>query len=238
LPQCTAVCNPNQPGCPYPDKHLAGVGVAWKLAWATAKVLSGGDKVTDRLRAFLLDSLSLVAVGTVADCAILSGENRILVHHGLQALAKSANPGLTALREHCRLEIPIAATDVGWRIGPLLNAAGRVGSAMANIRLLTAGTLADANAELDKIIAENDERKRLTQVLTDQLFAEIAADTSLRDRERAGTRVWSASSPAAWSKPSVDPPRSSRSRTAWARAACAACRRCTWATCSTPADRC
>ena len=182
LPQCTAVCNPNQPGCPYPDKHLAGVGVAWKLAWATAKVLSGGDKVTDRLRAFLLDSLSLVAVGTVADCAVLAGENRILVHHGLAALAKSTNPGLTALREHCRLETPISATDVGWRIGPLLNAAGRVGSAMANIRLLTATTPAEANAELGKIVTENDERKRLTQVLTDQLFAEIAADPSLRDR--------------------------------------------------------
>lgn len=181
LPQCTAVCNPNQPGCPYPDKHLAGVGVAWKLAWATAKILSGGDKVTDRLRTFLLESLSLVAVGTVADCAVLSGENRILVHHGLQALAKSTNPGLSALREHCRLEVPISATDVGWRIGPLLNAAGRVGSAMANIRLLTADNLTDANAELSKIVAENDERKRLTQVLTEQLHADIAADPTLRD---------------------------------------------------------
>lgn len=182
LPQCTAVCNPNQPGCPYPDKHLAGVGVAWKLAWATAKVLSGGDKVTDRLRAFLLDSLSLVAVGTVADCAVLSGENRILVHHGLQALGKSTNPGLMALREQCRLETPINAGDVGWRIGPLLNAAGRVGSAMANIRLLTATDQAAAQAELDAIVGENEERKRLTQVLTDQLFAEITADPSLRNR--------------------------------------------------------
>ena len=182
LPQCTAVCNPNQPGCPYPDKHLAGVGVAWKLAWATAKILSGGDKVTDRLRAFLLDSLSLVAVGTVADCAVLTGENRILVHHGLLALAKSTNPGLVCLREQARLETPIAAGDVGWKIGPLLNAAGRVGSAMANIRLLTATTAAEASTELAKIVIENDERRRLTQMLSEQLFADIAADPSLRNR--------------------------------------------------------
>ncbi len=182
LPQCTAVCNPNQPGCPYPDKHLAGVGVAWKLAWATAKILSGGDKVTDRLRAFLLDSLSLVAVGTVADCAVLMGENRILVHHGLLALAKSTNPGLVALREQARLELPINAGDIGWKIGPLLNAAGRVGSAMANIRLLTATSAAEASAELAKIVVENDERRRLTQVLSEQLMADIAADPSLRNR--------------------------------------------------------
>jgi single-stranded-DNA-specific exonuclease len=179
LPQCTAVCNPNQPGCPYPDKALAGVGVAWKLAWATAKVLSGGERVTDRLRGFLLDSLALVGIGTVADCAPLNGENRILVHHGLQALARSDNPGLRRLREHCRLDTPISAGDVGWRIGPLLNAAGRVGSAMANIRLLTATSDEEAGKELTLIIAENDERRRLTQMLTDQLFAEIAADPSL-----------------------------------------------------------
>lgn len=182
LPQCTAVCNPNQPGCPYPDKHLAGVGVAWKLAWATAKILSGGDKVTDRLREFLLDSLSLVAVGTVSDCAMLTGENRILVHHGLLALAKSTNPGLVCLREQSRIEVPIAAGDVGWKIGPLLNAAGRVGSAMANIRLLTATTAAEASAEMAKIVVENDERRRLTQMLSEQLFADIAADPSLRSR--------------------------------------------------------
>jgi single-stranded-DNA-specific exonuclease len=173
LPSCTAVCNPNHPACTYPDKHLAGVGVAWKLAWATAKVLSGGDKVTERLRAFLLDSLSLVAIGTVADCAALIGENRILVHHGLLALARSSNPGLRALREQTRLENDISATDIGWKMGPLLNASGRVGSAMANIRLLTAATDEEARAALALIVAENEERKRLTQLLTADLMAEV-----------------------------------------------------------------
>ena len=181
LPDCTAVCNPNHPECTYPDKHLAGVGVAWKLAWATAKVLCGGDKVTDRLRAFLLDSLSLVAVGTVADCAALIGENRILVHHGLQALMRTTNPGLAALREHARLDQEISATDVGWKLGPLLNASGRLGSAMANIRLLTAPGEAEAKVELAAIVAENEERKRLTMLLTTELLAE-AADAKYQAR--------------------------------------------------------
>lgn len=176
LPQCTAVCNPNQPGCPYPDKGLAGVGVAWKLAWATAKILCQSDKLTPRLRDYLLDALALVAVGTVADCAALIGENRILVHHGLNALRRTANPGLRALLDHTRLGADLTAGDIGWKIGPLLNAAGRVGSAMANIRLLTAQTGAEANEVLKGIITENDERRRLTQILTTDLIAEAESN--------------------------------------------------------------
>jgi len=177
-PECSAVCNPNQRGCTYPDKGLAGVGVAWKLAWATAKVLCGSDKVPPPLRAFLLDSLSLVAVGTVADCAPMSGENRILVHHGLLALRQTGNCGLRALMAQCRLEGPVTAGDIGWRIGPLLNAAGRLGSAMANIRLLTAATAPAAAAELKLIVVENEQRKRLTQMLSDELVARVESDAA------------------------------------------------------------
>ncbi|MBA2479106.1 MAG: single-stranded-DNA-specific exonuclease RecJ [Planctomycetes bacterium] len=176
LPACTAVCNPNQPGCTYPDKGLAGVGVAWKLAWATAKVLCGSDKITPQLREFLLGSLALVAVGTVADCAVLTGENRILVHHGLLALARTQNPGLRSLLEHTRLAEAVTAGDVGWKLGPLLNAAGRVGSAMANIRLLTARSQIEAIESLNQIVVENEERKRLTQILTDDLIARMESD--------------------------------------------------------------
>ncbi len=182
LPQCTAVCNPNQPGCPYPDKALAGVGVAWKLAWATATVLCGSDKLTPDLRAFLLDALALVAVGTVADCAALTGENRILVHHGVLALKRTMNPGLRALLDHTRLGEDFAAGDLGWKIGPLLNASGRVGSAMANIRLLTAQDQGSATRELELIIVENEERKRLTQILTADLIAEAEGDPRWRSR--------------------------------------------------------
>ncbi len=181
-PDCTAVINPNKRGCPYPDKQLAGVGVAWKLAWATAKVLCQSDKLTPRLRDFLLDALALVAVGTVADCAALTGENRILVHHGLAALRRTTNPGLRSLLDLSRLGEDLNATDIGWKIGPLLNAAGRVGSAMANIRLLTAETAAEAQVQLTAIVAENEERKRLTQILTTDLIAEAESNPLYRTR--------------------------------------------------------
>ncbi|MEK7413144.1 MAG: single-stranded-DNA-specific exonuclease RecJ [Planctomycetota bacterium] len=183
LPTCTAVINPNRPDCPYPDKHLAGVGVAWKLAWATAVELCGTDKVTERLRGFLTSALSLVAVGTVADCAPLDGENRILVHHGLKELARTENLGLRALLTHAGLvENQPTASDVGWKLSPLLNASGRMDSAMANIRLLTARSAEEVTPVLEAIVLGNDERRRITQSLTSDLIAKAESDPGLAAR--------------------------------------------------------
>lgn len=183
LPACRAVVNPNRRDCTYPDKHLAGVGVAWKLAWATAMELCASERVSDRLRGFLTSSLALVAIGTVADCAPLTGENRILVHHGLTELARTANPGLRALLAATRLdgEVPTAG-DIGWKLSPLLNASGRMDSAMANIALLTAADAAAAAPVLERIVAGNDERRRITQALTADLIAQAEADTALGGR--------------------------------------------------------
>lgn len=176
LPRCTAVCNPNRDDCDYPDPGLAGVGLAWKLCWATACELSGGERVTDRLRAFLLDALALVAVGTVADCAPLDGENRILVHHGLEALGASRAPGLRALLDHCRLGPAVTADDIGWKLAPLLNASGRLASAMRNIDLLCADDPAGAQEVLAEVVAANDERRRLSHHLSEDLIAEAGSD--------------------------------------------------------------
>lgn len=183
LPQCTAVCNPNQPGCSYPDKGLAGVGVAWKLCWATAKVLCGDDQVTNELRQFLMQHLSLVAVGTVADCAPLNSENRILVYHGLKALAQTDNLGLRALLNEAGLHnAVISASDIGWKIGPLINASGRLGSAMRNVHLLCSDNPAEVATLLQEIVDENNERRKLTSVLTEQIIAEIEGNPDYRNR--------------------------------------------------------
>lgn len=183
LPQCTAIVNPNQPDCPYPDKGLAGVGVAWKLCWATAKILSGGDKVTSTLRDFLLDHLSLVAVGTVADCAPLDNENRILVHHGLKCLRHTKNLGLRALIQEAGIaDKDITASDIGWKIGPLVNASGRLGSAMRNVELFCSKDQATADRLIKEIVEENEERKRLTGLLSDELIEEIKGNPIYRKR--------------------------------------------------------
>ena len=183
LPECTAIVNPNQPDCPYPDKGLAGVGVAWKLCWATAKVLSGGQKVTSELREFLLDHLSLVAVGTVADCAPLNDENRILVHHGLKCLRHTQNLGLRALINEAGIaDKDINASDIGWKIGPLVNASGRLGSAMRNVELFCSENQSEADRLIKEIVEENEERKRLTGLLSEELIEEIKGNPIYQKR--------------------------------------------------------
>ncbi|TVR42688.1 MAG: single-stranded-DNA-specific exonuclease RecJ [Planctomycetota bacterium] len=173
LPNCHAVVNPNQPGCTYPDKGLAGVGVAWKLAWATARQLTGSDKLPAGLREFLMDSLALVAIGTVADCAPLDGENRILVHHGLKYLGQTRNPGLRALLDEARVGPQPTVDDIGWRMAPLLNASGRLGSAMRNVHLLSSQNSDEAAPWMAEISRENTERRRISQLLSEELCAEV-----------------------------------------------------------------
>ena len=95
VPPAFAVLNPNQKGCGYPDKHLAGVGVAFKLVDALFRERGRESQVNSFLK--------IVAIGTVADVAKLTGENRSIVALGLKDLAKATNPGLRALMEVCRL---------------------------------------------------------------------------------------------------------------------------------------
>ncbi len=182
LPHCVALVNPNLPGHDYPDRYLAGVGVAWKLAWATARELCGSRQVPERHRAFLLDALALVALGTVADCAPLDGDNRILVHHGLQALRRTPNPGLRALIAVLKLDDGIDAETISWRLAPVLNAAGRLGSAMDNIALLTTGDPAEAEGLVRFLVGRNEERRRLTEILTDDLIHEIESNPAYAAR--------------------------------------------------------
>ena len=124
-PPAFAVLNANQRGCPYPDKHLAGVGVAFKLAHACLRE-RGRENLA---RGFL----KVVAIGTVADVAPLVGENRSIVALGLADLPPATNPGLRALMEIASVGRgrEMSASDLGFRIGPRINAAGRMDAARA-----------------------------------------------------------------------------------------------------------
>ncbi|HEX8907190.1 MAG TPA: DHH family phosphoesterase, partial [Longimicrobiaceae bacterium] len=125
LPACVAVVNPNRPDCGYPDKSLAGVGVAYKVCCAVADAI--GFPQT-RLHAFL----DLVAVATIADLAPLTGENRALVRWGLKILPQTPNPGLRALLRTTGLidRAEITASQVGYVLAPRINAVGRMGEAL------------------------------------------------------------------------------------------------------------
>jgi single-stranded-DNA-specific exonuclease len=151
LPLAAAVVNPNRRDCGYPDKGLAGVGVAYKVCCALAESI--GFPV-ERLREFL----DLVAVATIADLAPLTDENRALVRWGLKILPQSRNPGLRALLRSAALDrsAEISAGQVGYIIAPRINAVGRMGEAQRGVRLL----LTDDPIEADSIAATLEEENR------------------------------------------------------------------------------
>lgn len=134
MPPAVAVLNPNRPDCSYPEKNLCGVGVAFKLVHGLLATL---DWPAEKLRRVLESFLKLVALGTVADVVPLTGENRIIVKHGLSGLRSVKNLGLRALLEVAGFaagDVP-TATQVAFRIAPRLNAAGRMATANDVIEL-------------------------------------------------------------------------------------------------------
>lgn len=139
LPAAAAVVHPNLPGRNYPFHELCGAAVAFKLAWAVCQAANNGQKVAAPMRNFLLQSLGLVAVGTVADVMPLIDENRILVRHGLNVLQSDPTLGVAALMRVAKLnpKNPLEAEDLAFKIAPRLNAAGRMGQAEIGIELLT-----------------------------------------------------------------------------------------------------
>ena len=139
LPPALAVINPKQAGDPYPFKDLAGVGIAFKLAQALLLEEKRKPLAPGPLNLVETDLLDLVALGTVADLAPLLGENRSLVQRGLVELGKAQRPGIRALIEESGLRPgKVDATDIGFVLGPRLNAAGRLSTAEISYRLLTA----------------------------------------------------------------------------------------------------
>lgn len=150
LPSAAAVLNPKQPGCAYPFKELAGVGVAFKLC---CELIRRAKK-----KISIESLLKIAAIGTVADVAPLVGENRTIAWLGLNGLADPRNRGVKALlRRLGMLGRPLRAVDVGFRIGPRINAAGRLASANIAIDLFAAeddDTAWKLCAELDRLNAE------------------------------------------------------------------------------------
>jgi single-stranded-DNA-specific exonuclease len=166
-PPAFAVLNPNQRGCTYPDKNLAGVGVAFKLAHALFR---------ERGRENLVPGfLKVVAIGTVADVAQLTGENRSIVSLGLADLHRATNPGLRALMEvsGCGDGTGLRAFDLGFRIGPRINAAGRMDAARAVIELFESKSLEEARALAQHLDARNRERRDVQQQVTERAISEL-----------------------------------------------------------------
>lgn len=160
LPRAVAILNPHQPGCTFPGRELAAVGVAFNLLLALRKRLREKGWFAHGLEPNLREALDLVALGTVADVVPLTGSNRVLVHHGLRELSRGARPGVLALKEIAQLKGEVTAGDVGFKLGPRINAAGRLDDASVGVRLLLSEDLTEARglaAQLDKANAERQE---------------------------------------------------------------------------------
>ena len=167
LPLALAVINPKQHGDAYPDKDMAGVGIAYKLV--EALIADSGAWTADRpsstVHGLPLESLlDLVALGTVADLAPLVGENRMLVRRGLRQMRATQRRGLYALARVAELELSkVNAGNIGFVLGPRLNASGRLDSALASLELLTTSDIMIAGELAQKLDVQNRQRQSLTR---------------------------------------------------------------------------
>ncbi len=170
LPPASAILNVRQPGDTYPYKGLAGVGVAFQMvrALALAGVKAAGLKPND-----LLD---LVALGTVADIAPLTGENRVLVTAGLKALNKTTRPGILALVEAAGLTPGhLDASSIGFGLAPRLNAAGRIDDAIIAYELLLSDDLEQARELAQELNRKNRERQQKLAAILQEARAQVYA---------------------------------------------------------------
>lgn len=161
LPNAAAIVNPNQPGCTFPCKNLAGVGVLFYVLIALRAALRERGWFQDRPEPNLADSLDLVALGTVADVVSLDYTNRCLVQQGLVCMrAGRVRPGLVAMAESAGVDIAhISSSDLGFRLAPKLNAAGRMEDMQIGIRCLLADDARKA-AYLARQLQEHNVQRR------------------------------------------------------------------------------
>ena len=162
VPEAIAVLNPNQPGCPYPYKDLCGAAVAFKLAQALLESAAKDAAERQRLREKTLPSfLKLLSIATIADAVPLTGENRVIAALGLQELRKPSQAGLRSLMELAEIDTtrPISSTDIGFRLAPRINAAGRMDIASDVVDMFL-----ERDPEIARLLAEklhrlNDDRR-------------------------------------------------------------------------------
>lgn len=205
VPDALAVLNPNQAGCGYPYKELCGAGVAFKLAQAllestvaeeAERTAGSPDGGRARLREKTIPSfLKLLAIATIADAVPLTGENRAIAALGLVELRKPSQPGLRALMELARMETerPISASDVGFRLAPRINAAGRMDIASDVVEMFLTRDAGTARALAEKLHRLNDERRaaeaEALRAIELQIAAQIEQPTGQQIEQPTSTEI-------------------------------------------------
>ncbi len=168
IPDAAAVINPLQPGCNYPFKSLAGVGVAFNLLVALRSGLRDAGAFGNQAGPDLRQWLDLVALGTIADVVSLTGQNRIYAYHGLKQLTNSNKSGIIALKKVAGITGEVSCGQVGFRLAPRLNAAGRMESAVPGVDLLLSNDEQLSQMISSELDAANAERQNLERSIFDE----------------------------------------------------------------------
>ena len=172
IPDAVAVINPKLPQCQYPFPYLAGVGVAFKLCLALAKHLNSSE-----LHQYIMEQLDLVTLGTVADVVSLTRENRTIVANGLQKIQQTQNSGLVELIKVAGLtDKAITAGDIGFILGPRINAIGRLDNPMLGVELLTTHDPSKAAELATKLDLANRKRQMTEEVIIKSAIAMVEAE--------------------------------------------------------------
>ena len=168
----------------YPNQDSAGAMVAFKLAWAIANEFNSGRRLEPRLREYMLSATSLAAMGTVADIVDLRGENRILTSYGLRALPDSKLSGIQALIETAGLTgHTLDSFHIGFRLAPMLNAAGRMGHARLAVELLTSDSAVRSVQIAEYLKEQNTQRQQCDRKIFKQA-CEIVVERDLNHPDR------------------------------------------------------
>ena len=175
LPEATVVAHPRLPGASgYPE--LAGAGVAFKVAWATARAHCGSERLPAVLREALIEALPFAAMGTIADVVPLTGENRILAAQGLRRMAGSGNIGLNALLKECGARDEIDEELIKFQIAPRINALGRLGSAQPALDLFAESDPATARILAKQLTEVNMQRRAAQDELVAQAIERVLSE--------------------------------------------------------------
>ncbi|MBA3238350.1 MAG: single-stranded-DNA-specific exonuclease RecJ [Parachlamydiaceae bacterium] len=174
IPHCVATLNPKLLNNPYPNRHLTGVGVAFKLAHAVINQLVAENKISPK-KVDLKRYLDLVALGTISDMGALVGENRILVRYGLRQLRKTKRIGLLKLMTISDIDLnELSAFDVASKIAPRLNSLGRIDDPEKGVKLLLIRNVILAEKMAIELDLNNSERQKIERLMTTEAEAIIA----------------------------------------------------------------
>jgi len=172
VPEAAAVLNPNQKECNYPDKDIAGVGVIFNFAIAFRRFLRDNGHFNNN-EPNLGDFLDLVALGTVADCAAITNTNRIFIKEGIKRMQQPKRVGIRALKEVSGINGPVTSFDIGFKLGPRINAAGRLDDPRVAVELLIAKDFDKAKQIAGDLNNENIKRQNIEKDILKEAVAMV-----------------------------------------------------------------